>query len=246
MIFMIFFFWFSPFSPNDHPVCCSWFVSNFRFVWPSTVWRDLVTMFLCWKSSVPSLNHYNVPQPAPTCGLPAFLSSPGVSASMTVASLCSASAGMLYWVSWGPLRALFSLGCLMGMWHMCAPAFAVRYSGIVSTTLHISPRGRKPCPLTSFWGGVKCPGPLYWSQWESISEQGEPTGLVPHSHWMTPGQAHSLLTPPSQTHFQSMLAAFSFLSLSRLWSWFNPVHPAPLSTALSSPWGLTPFCYHCS
>lgn len=103
------------------------------------MWRDLVTMFLCWKSPVPSLNHYNVPQPDPTCGLPAFLSSPDVSASMTLhpcvrhpLGCCTrlgflrAFAGALHWTD-----------CLMGMWHMCAPAFAVRYSGIVSTMLHI-------------------------------------------------------------------------------------------------------------
>ena len=81
------------------------------------MWRDLVTMFLCWKSPVPSLIHYNVPQPDPTCGLPAFLPSPDVSASMTLhpcvrhpLGCCTrlgflrASAGALFTgltVSWG-------------------------------------------------------------------------------------------------------------------------------------------------
>lgn len=224
--FLWFFFW-SPFSLNDHSVCCLWFVSNFRFCFAEhcVVWLgDDVPLLEKSRSFSDSLR---CPSTWPNLWSPGFLSSPDVSALMTSHPRVRHPLGC--WICLGFLRGLcgrsfHGADCLMGMWHLCV--LQLLEPKILWNCFWDAPHfstKQKLCPLTSIWGGgggVECPVAFICASDKASISSVSPTGLALHCHWLTSGRAHSLSAPPSKTHFQSMFAAFPFFSLLCLWSWF--------------------------
>lgn len=75
-------FWFLS-SLNYLSVRCSWFVSDFCFVLPSTVWYDLVMMLLCWENPCSFSDSLWCPSTRSNLCSPGFFPSPDVGGLMT-------------------------------------------------------------------------------------------------------------------------------------------------------------------
>lgn len=102
------------------------------FVLPSTVWYDLVMALFCWKSLVSfwfMMTYLNLTQSVIPSLL--FFSFPDVDALMMshpcVQHLLGCESFMGFLRTSGGC-SFHWVNCLMGMWHLCAPALGAKYT----------------------------------------------------------------------------------------------------------------------
>lgn len=133
--------------------------------------------------------------------------------------------------------------CLMGMWHLYAPASGAKYTlELFLKYCAFPPLSRKCVRWPASWG-VKCPMPfLFWPL-----EKKTPVSRLAHSSALQtcwPPQASPMLWPTASSKqvciSRVCLLAFSFFSLLCLSCWFNPVRPshsvkAPFPALQSNP-----------